>query len=290
MTSIIEKWLVQALRLTAGPCLLFALALSAASERDFSVNLGRGIQLDMVWINGGTFQMGSPSGEGGRDTDEGPLHSVQLDGFWMGKYEVTNGQYRRFLEETQYDGCADADSDYLEHFHGRSTAPTGPDYPVVWVTWKNGMAFCNWLSAKTGHIYSLPSEAQWEYTCRGSRRSRFSFGDSEDELADYGWFASNSSGLPHRVGQKRPNGFGLFDMHGNVWEACLDWYSPEAYRTALTRNPAGPTAGEYRVFRGGCWYSRAAFCRSANRIWDEPGNAQVYFGFRVVQLADEASR
>jgi eukaryotic-like serine/threonine-protein kinase len=156
---------------------------------------------------------------------------------------------------------------------------------VVWVTWKNAMAFCRWLSAKTGHSYSLPTEAPWEYAWRAGSHSRFGFGDSDVELLEYAWARSNSKGHPNPVGRKRPNSFRLYDMHGDVWEACLDWYGEDSYSKGSTENPSGPSSGEYRVFRGGCWYCLPGYCRSANRIWDEPGNAEVYFGFRVVRLS-----
>lgn len=257
---------------------------SDTAASGYSADLGNGIAMELVWIEGGTFGMGSLVTEPGRDRDEGPLHRVTLDGFWMGKFEVANGQYLHFQRESGYNGSADADSDYLEHIKGNSVMPTGHDHPVTWTTWKNAVAFCDWLSTKTGHAYSLPTEAQWEYACRAGSSTRFSFGNSVADLAKHAWYGANSAHRPQPVGRKLPNDFGLYDMQGNVWEMCLDWYSDSYYSTSPSHNPPGPDHGAYRVFRGGSWYSKGDYCRSANRVFDEPGNAHEYFGFRVVRI------
>ena len=239
-----------------------------------------GMNMSMVWIPAGSFRMGSPTSESGRDSDEGPVRTVSLDGFWMGATEVTNGQYQAFLRDSGYDGAREADSDYLKHIRGDNNMPTGDDYPIVWVSWHNAQAFCAWLSRKTGKSYTLPTEAQWEYACRAGSTTRFSFGDSDSDLGAYGWYSGNSNRRTHPVGTKRPNGWGLYDMHGNVWEWCLDWFGD--YPSTPQTNPTGPNTGSNRVLRGGSWHDYPHYCRSARRSWFSPAFTSLSSGFRVV--------
>ncbi len=222
-------------------------------------DLGNGVSLEMVWIPGGTFQMGSPESESGRDSDEGPVHEVELDGFWMGKYEVTQEQYQAIMGSNP------------SNFKGAKS-------PVEMVSWDDAVVFCRKLAARTGQPFTLPTEAQWEYACRGGSQTRFHFGDSDSQLGDYAWYFSNSGPKMHPVGQKRPNPFGLYDMHGNVWEWCADWYGD--YTSGRQKNPTGPDSGSRRVYRGGSWSSCPGFCRSAFRGWDSPGIRYYDLGFR----------
>ncbi len=171
-----------------------------------------------------------------------------------------------------------------------STAPasqpsffTGPKNPVDRVSWSAAQEFCRRLSEKTGKIVRLPTEAEWEYACRAGTVTRFFFGDDPEyfELPDYAWFDQNSGAKTHAVGQKKPNPWGLYDICGNVWEWCSDYYMA-SYADAGSDDPEGPASGQYRVLRGGCWDRKAAYCRSAARYWFHPDIQLNWIGFRVV--------
>ncbi len=215
-----------------------------------------GISVEMVWIPGGAFQMGSPASEEGRGLDEGPLGDVALDGFWLAKYEATQQQYEAIMGEAP------------SHFKG-------PDRPVESVTWTEAAAFCEALSSLTGRPYTLPTEAQWEYACRAGSQSRFCSGDSESGIDDYAWHESNAGEETHPVGAKKANNFGLHDMHGNVWEWCADWYD------MYSKDSQSAQSGEDRVLRGSSWSYDPIFCRSANRGKHAPDDSTYHFGFRV---------
>ena len=240
--------------------------------------LGGGVWLEMTHLKGGSFDMGSND----PDSDEKPVHPVSVEPFSIGSYEVTNAQYRQFLSNSGYDGTSDADDDYLKHFRHDPTMPTSDTCPVVYVSWKNAKAFCEWLSRKTGRHFRLPTEAEWEYACRARIESRYSFGDSVTRLGDYAWFDHNSNNHTHPVGRKRPNAFGLFEMHGNVWEWCEDdWH--DNYHGAPRNGKAWVDAprGSSRVFRGGSWTDGAWVCRSAFRYRNIPAYTDSNVGFRV---------
>jgi formylglycine-generating enzyme required for sulfatase activity len=221
-----------------------------------------GLNLEMVWLPGGEFQMGSNDSDA--SGDEKPVHSVSLDGFWIGKYEVT---------QRQYEALMGSDPSRFK----------GADWPVDTVSWNNATAFCRKLSSVTGKAYLLPTEAQWEYACRAGSAGKWCFGSDESQLGKYAWFDRNSGSQTHPVGQKQPNAWRLFDMHGNVWEWCGDWYA-DSYSGALSeRNPTGPNSGTFRVLRGGSWVSYPGGCRSAYRSWFGPGDRVGINGFRVVR-------
>jgi formylglycine-generating enzyme required for sulfatase activity len=219
-----------------------------------------GLNLEMVWIPAGTFRMGSEKG----DSDEKPVHTVTLDGFWIGKYEVTQRQYEALM----------------------GTNPSsfkGPNRPVEMVSWDDAAAFCRKLSQATGKTYTLPTEAQWEYACRAGSTGEYCFGDGESQLGEYAWYSANSGTQTHDVGGKRPNAWGLYDMHGNVWEWCTDWY--ESYSASSgQRNPTGPATGSARVLCGGAWGGAAPGVRSANRNWFDPPGGDSGDGFRVCRV------
>jgi formylglycine-generating enzyme required for sulfatase activity len=237
----------------------------------------------MVYIKGGTFQMGSAYLEPGRFGDEIPIHTVELDGFWMGKFEVTNAQYRRFKSDHNSGSWGD---------YGVNE----DCQPVANVSWNDTKAFCEWLAGRTGRTFRLPTEAEWEYACRaGTKTARFT-GDSDASLKGYANvlnpFVKHEFGLPwdsfswedgHKVaspvGSFKPNPWGLYDMIGNVWEWCEDWYGP--YSSASAKNPKGPSSGKYRVLRGGSSGHDPSSCRSALRYYDGPSYRVVLHGFRV---------
>ena len=166
----------------------------------------------------------------------------------------------------------------------------GAKNPVEQVNSNDVMAFCKKLSLKTGKNFTLPSEAQWEYACRAGSTGRFCFGDSDSGLGDYAWYSVNSGRQTHPVGQKKPNEWGLYDMHGNVWEWCLDRYDDRFYekQVARERNPVNSNQGDYRVLRGGSWTTNPSYCRSANRHGVEPWSRGYRYGgggFRVVSFS-----
>jgi formylglycine-generating enzyme required for sulfatase activity len=199
---------------------------------------------------------------------ETPQHPVTLSQpFYLGIHTVTQAQWEAVMGENP--------SDFQGH----------PDHPVENVSWNDVQHFLERLSAQDGHIYTLPSEAQWEYACRAGSSSAYCFGDDATPLGNYAWYDANADGSTHPVGGKQPNAWGLYDMHGNVWEWCQDWYGP--YAAASVTDPSGPTAGAYRVFRGGCWYLPAQSARSAGRYRDHPGVRNVFLGFRCLSSASE---
>jgi len=246
-------------------------------ERDgeLILNLGGGVKMELVLIPAGEFLMGSPEDEEDRDNDEGPQHRVRIARpFYMGKYEVTQAQWQAVMGEnpSRFEDC-------------------GGDCPVEEVSWEDCQAFCRKLSTRTGREVRLPSEAEWEYACRAGTTTRFSFGDSDSLLARYAWFYNNSNSKTHAVGEKSPNAWGLYDMHGNVWEWCEDvWH--DNYEGAPTDGSAWTSGGDQsrRVLRGGSWnYYARRFLRSAVRLWVTPGNRDNYSGLRVVVVASGTS-
>jgi formylglycine-generating enzyme required for sulfatase activity/uncharacterized caspase-like protein len=242
----------------------------------FAENLGNGTTLEMVQIPGGTFMMGSPEGKG--DNDERPQHSVTVKPFFIGKFPITQAQYEAVMGNnpaTQYD----------------SDRFVAPDKPVVGVSWHDAIAFCERLSQQTKTEYRLPSEAEWEYACRAGTETPFHFGETiTTDLANYNGnytYGSAPKGeyrkKPTPVGSFPANAFGLFDMHGNVWEWCLDhWH--ENYQDAPTDGSAWIKGGDesLRLLRGGSWFNFPGSCRSAYRDWDGADLRYDGFGFRVV--------
>jgi formylglycine-generating enzyme required for sulfatase activity len=224
------------------------------------------IGMKLVLVPKGTFMMGSPESEEGRYSDEGPQHSVTISkDYYLGAYEVTQEQYQRIMGENP------------SEFKGANN-------PVEKVSWEDAVAFCKKLSElpeekAAGRVYRLPTEAEWEYACRAGSTTRFGFGDIDSQLGSYAWFYKNSTGATRPVGQKTPNAWGLYDMHGNVWEWCADRKGD--YSTSAVTDPTGPAEGSFRVFRGGCWFSEAAFCRSAFRHRIDPSFRNYYLGFRL---------
>ncbi|MBO4715522.1 MAG: SUMF1/EgtB/PvdO family nonheme iron enzyme, partial [Verrucomicrobia bacterium] len=249
-----------------------------APGKNITVSLSDMVDLDLNWIEPGTFMMGSPEDELGAGGDE-TRHKVTLtQGYWLGKYEVTQEQYEAVMGENP-------------------SRFKGADLPVENVSWNDAMAFCAKLTEiekdagrlPAGYEYTLPTEAQWEYACRAGTTTAFNNGTNIEtieqingecpNLDEIGWYWCNSASKTHPAGQKLPNAWGLYDMHGNVFEWCLDWYE-ENYPTSAVTDPTGPETGEYRVLRGGSYYDYANYCRSAYRyFYADAGWA--HFGFRV---------
>jgi eukaryotic-like serine/threonine-protein kinase len=224
--------------------------------------------LEMVYIPAGTFMMGSPDDEIGRYDFEGTLHRVILaHGFYMGKYQVTQAQWEAVM------------GDNPSRFSGK------PNNPVENVSWNDCQAFIEKLNQMGQGTYRLPTEAEWEYACRAGTQTRFYWGDDPDyaQIKDYAWYDGNSGGETNEVGQKKPNAWGLYDMSGNVFEWCQDWYG--SYDSVSQNNPTGAKTGSTRVGRGGSWCRFARHCRSAHRgnaILLVPDATYNFIGFRVL--------
>ncbi|MEZ4529262.1 MAG: formylglycine-generating enzyme family protein, partial [Desulfobacterales bacterium] len=206
--------------------------------------------------------MGSPKDEPGRSDDE-ILHKVTLTkGFFMQTTQVTQGQWKNLMGSNP------------SHFK-----QGGDNCPVESVSWNDVQEFIAKLNQKTGQTYRLPTEAEWEYACRAGSETAFCFGDDKSQLEHYAWYDRNSGGRTHPVAQRKPNAWGLYDMHGNVWEWCADWYG--YYPTDAVTDPTGSSTGPNRVRRGGSWDNAARGCRSASRGIARPGYRISILGFRV---------
>ena len=231
------------------------------------------IGMKLVEIPAGEFLMGSPESEEYRDDDDEQQHRVRLSkSFYLQTTEVTQGQWRAVMG--------------TEPWKDKSLVKEGSDYAASYVNWEDATEYCGKLSAKEGRTYRLPTEAEWEYACRCGTTTAYSFGGDASSLKDYAWFDDNADDVDekyaHQVGQKRPNAWGLYDMHGNVWEWCSDWYGEDYYGNSPSVDPSGPSSGSSRVLRGGSWLSSAQLCRSAFRVWNTPSSRNGYYGFRVV--------
>ena len=243
--------------------------------------LNKNYNLEMVPIKGGEFLMGSPLYEKNRLADEGPVRKVKIDSFWMAKYETTWNLYTLFMAREldnlqqsfsknsevniDVDGVSGATTPYVEMSFGMGTE----GYPAISMTQLAAKKFCQWLSAMTGNFYRLPTEAEWEYACRAESESPYYFGNDSKDLDKYGWYKNNSENKYQKVGQKLPNKWGLYDMHGNVSEWTLDAYDTSFYsnsKNEIDNNPYNKPEKLYpRVVRGGSWKSSNYRLRSASR-------------------------
>jgi formylglycine-generating enzyme required for sulfatase activity len=262
-------------------------------KREIAVDMGNGVKLEMVLIPAGKFLMGSPESEGveiadatggpfltgplwpdnnasNGTSDEKPQHWVRITKpFYLGRYLVTQEQWENVMGNNP--------SDFK-----------GPKNPVEQMSFEDCRLFVEKLNGKVGGgKFSLPTEAQWEYACRAGSTTRYCFGEKESRPGEYAWYDENSGNKTHPVGEKKPNAWGLYDMHGNVWEWCQDWYDGGYYANSPTDDPTGPSAGSGRVLRGGGWASLAGFCRSADRSWISPGNHYHDLGFRIARVPAE---
>ncbi len=270
------------------------------------------VKFDLVAVPGGVYRRGSPEGEKGRRADEGPTHLVEIAPFWMGRCEVTWDEFDRFMKPY---ATNDQDNDRArKHKADAITRPTPPyidetwgygreGYPVIGISHHAAMEYCWWLSRKTGRTYRLATEAEWEWACRAGTTTRFSCGDEDQSLGEHAWYAKNAEDTTHPVGKKKANPWGLHDLHGNVWEWCLDHYAEKVYAGFDASRPVLgpvvlPTDACYpHVVRGGSFMEEAARCRSATRRYSDPSwnkldpqvpqsiwwlSAADHVGFRVV--------
>ena len=247
-----------------------------------SLDLGDGVRLDLIWIAPGQFPMGA----GGRNRGT-PVTITR--GFWIGRYEVSNRQYRRFVTAAGYDGKLEANKNHLRHIT-KGLAYAGEVYPVIWVSWVNANSFCAWLTKQaqlSGQLGAngrvrLPTDAEWEYACRAGTRTRYYTGDLYADLGRAGWWEKNSGRGPKPSGQKEPNAWGLYDMHGNIAEWVADWWDSGYDPAKSTTDPSGPTSGRHRTVRGGAWsIDEEKECTSSFRAHFEPTDSEAYIGFRI---------
>jgi len=283
---------------------------------------GTAVTYEMVPIAGGEFVMGSPDSEKDRKPDEGPQHKVKVSPFWMGKYEVTWDQYLLYMypddekklrdthatpEEVNQisDAVTRPSKPYVDMSFGmgKSAKSGGKGFPAIAMTQHGANKFCHWLSAKTGHFYRLPTEAEWEYACRAGTTTTYSYGDDADKLAEHAWFFDNSNSKYQEVGKKKPNPWGLYDMHGNVTEWVLDQLDPNFYKLSAEKgvamDPWNKATKPYpHAVRGGSWDDdppalRSAARRASDRSWkmqDPQLPKSIWYltdativGFRVVR-------
>jgi sulfatase modifying factor 1 len=247
----------------------------------------------MVKVEGGTFKMGSKNSDNAADNDEQKEHTVTVKEFEICKFEVTVWQWEQYVKANKL------------------KMPPKPvwgwqdNYPINNITWNEVIDYCNWLSKKenlepvytqqgpnvscdfTKNGYRLPTEAEWEYAAKGGKKSketRYSGSNNPNQIA---WHKANSKASPHTIGTKLPNELGIYDMSGNVWEWCWDWYNKDYYTIEDNKNPKGPVMGERKSVRGGSWDSKLNYMRPANRISTLPSKTHEFYGFRVARSITE---
>lgn len=248
----------------------------------------------MVFVQGGSFNMGSNTD----DEDAKPVHRVTLRSFYIGKFEITVGEFRKFIVATQYQTTAEQEGssfiwtgikwerqngiDWEYDSFGNKRTLTQDMQPVVHISWDDATRYCQWLSAQSGKTYRLPTEAEWEYAARGGNKSNSYTFSGANDLLGVGWNKENSNGQMHECGQKQANELGIYDMTGNVWEWCKDWYDKFYYTDSPIENPQGPPTGTYKVYRGGSWNDPTKFCKVSYRSGNAPGKRYSTLGFRIV--------
>lgn len=244
---------------------------SSSSDPPNAIKTESGIE--MIPASGGWFVMGDKKG----DVDEQP-HKVYIDPFYIDKYLVTQKEFERVMKSNP-------------------SRWKGEKNPVEQIRWSDAVKYCNVRSQSEGFNpcynlktwecdfsadgYRLPTEAEWEYACKAGTETSYYYGDDPKKLRNYAWFKENSGGRPRPVGQKLPNPWGIYDMYGNVWEWCNDFYKVDYYQESPEKNPRGPKSGDTKVLRGGCWNSTAEQSRSSFRYNENPGYSDVCFGYDI---------
>ena len=235
------------------------------------------IGIELIEIPAGEFTMGSPAGEEGRISREEQVAVTLTKPFWLGKTAVTQSQFKKVMGTTPW--------------KGKENVQIDKNGAASWITWDEAKMICDELTEleqeagnlPAGESYRLPTEAEWEYACRAGTKTAYSFGDDESQLSEYAWFHGNAAReeYPHKVGMKKPNPWGLHDMHGNVEEWCSDYWYGE--KLSGGTDPVGPNGGSTRVFRGGSYQASPVYCQSAARMWGEPSIRSFFVGFRVAR-------
>lgn len=283
---------------------------------------GTPIKFEMIAVPGGTYLMGSPESEKGRSADEGPQRPVTVRPFWVGKFEVTWDEYDVFAIANPGDKQQQMDAEKKKLEVAKLDALSRPtpaytdmtfgfghdQFPALSMTHHSAMEYCRWLSQKTGKEYRLPTEAEWEWACRAGSKTAYSFGDDPAQLGDYAWFKGNSEEAPHKVGDKKPNAWGVHDMHGNVAEWCIDMYRKDYYKTLSLEKPSlvpfnPETGARYsHTVRGGSWQDdpvrlRSAARRGSEKSWNKQDpqfpkslwwlTDADFIGFRIIRPVDD---
>ena len=248
----------------------------------------------MVKVDGGSFLMGANKRDGAAEKDEKPEHKATVKTFYMSKYEVTVWEWKEFSKAAK------------RKMPAKQSWGWNDDFPITNVTWEDAIEYCNWLSKKHGYKpayskvgpryvcnfesngYRLPTEAEWEYAARGGKKGKGSKFAGANELELIAWYVENSEARPHACGTKYANELGIFDLNGNVWEWCWDFYDENHYmavKKGLVQDPEfrGPQRGEKRIVKGGSWDSKVSFCRISNKVATLPGNTYEFYGIRLVQ-------
>lgn len=279
---------------------LLLLSFTAQKPPSISPLLGTLDEPVMIDVKGGTFKMGLTA-EQGSDyfKDEKPAHKVTVNSFSISKYEVTVGQYLQFCKETNthwpewlekgnpFNVETGVDLGYESRaYYDQGYRRKGCDLlPIIGVSWNDAVAYCKWLNKKTGKLYRLPTEAEWEFAARGGNQTKGYKYSGSNRLKEVGWYDTTPKSReknvdkPRAIGTKQPNELGIHDMSGNVYEWCSDFYGP--YTSAAAINPKGPKHGKGRVFRGGCWDDDDWFCRISMRAYDVATHRNISLGFRV---------
>ena len=322
--------------ITVATCLVVTMATDTVASQDklpkkytesIKTKDGKKVSFEMVLIPSGSFLMGSPVDEAGRQDYEGPQHEVRLEPFYLCTKETTIELFLAYYQETvsakrDFIEVQEAKKDTEQKGKDEVDAITGPTpvygdmtmgyeetHPAMGMTWHNAMTFCRWLSMKTGNKYRLPTEAEWEYACRAGTTNIFGVGSDPSELKDFAWYEANADSETNPVGKKKPNACGLYDMSGNVREWVFDFYSPTAYKEAAKKNPAvnpkGPKTGKVHVARGGDYSSSVEALRCAARSFEEEwwrsGDPQIpksiwwlpemdFIGFRVARSVETVTQ
>lgn len=280
--------------------------VSGNQQDDKEINhQNNGIYKIFVPVQKGTFMMGSNVGE----DDERPVHSVLVNSFSISKYETTVGEFRAFMENTDYKTTAEINGgSWGYEYKWRKISDLNwqnpyfdqtKEHPVTCISWYDAIAYCNWMSKEDGltpvystygenvtwnreaNGYRLPTEAEWEYAARGGKLSKGYTHSGGSTMKDLGWYKQNSNGQTNLVGSKKANELGIHDMSGNVWEWCWDWKGK--YQSGSQIDIGGPASGSGRIVRGGSYHSLGAFCRSTNRVIYKQLRRNNYTGFRVVR-------
>ena len=265
-------------RILVAVSLLVCCTVGYGQEKEITNSIG----MKLVLIPKGTFQMGSPESEEERLEDE-VQHEVTLTkDFYLAVTEVTQRQYEKVMGTNP--------SYFQKQFIGKSDSSM---HPVDQISWDNAVEFCKKLSdlpeeKRAGRVYRLPTEAEWEYACRAGSKTAYCFGDERDSLGDYAWFSENGGLQTHPVGEKKANAWGLYDMRGNVFEWCSDWYGE--YSKAASSDPMGPQRGSDRVLRGGSFRYIFESCRSADRYAVSPSDQKFDYGFRLALSLPEKKK
>jgi len=262
------------------------------APKSLTLDLGKGVKMKLVLVPAGKFLMGSKFSpaetarrfglKAARCADEHPRHEVTISKpFYMGVCEVTQAQWRAVMG--------------TETWKGKVMSKAGDNNAASWMTWTEMNQFCRKLSKKTGRKVALPTEAQWEYACRAGSKTVFCFGDDPAKLGDYAWYRTNvwESGKRYArpVGQKKPNAWGLYDMYGNVWEYCRDWYDPKFYANEKKVDPENTKETKHCAVRGGSWYNGSNLCRSAARnSWTGSNYRHYNYGFRVMVVSGSGAK